>query len=218
MQRKFNCCPRFFTHLKESNAKRQNTLLALDLIQRGLALLACKFESAPTTQGSSLDEKRICDIVREAVSSQLCNTTAAPTYGAIAARAPTLTPAGKQVPVSAPAPPKFKMTIIPEPDCPGIHTAEDSKKILQSRAPRDYGIRVDEIVAMKDNAVLLDSRCDSILKLADSQILKDLRLKAVPIKKRWPRMLIADVPASVTQYQLVETLSGQNLTDSYGTQ
>jgi hypothetical protein len=110
------------------------------------------------------------------------------------------------------------MTIIPEPDCPGIRTAEDTKKILQSRAPCDYGIKVDKIVAMKDNAVLLDSRCDSILKLADSQILKDLRLKAVPIKKRWPRMLIADVPASVTQYQLVETLSGQNLTDSYGTQ
>jgi hypothetical protein len=86
----------FLLTLKESNAKRQNTLLALDLIQRGLvALLACKFESTPTTQGSSLDEKRICNIVREAVSSQLCNTTDAPTYGAIAARAPTLAPASK---------------------------------------------------------------------------------------------------------------------------
>jgi hypothetical protein len=72
----------FLLTLKESNAKRQNTLLALDLIQRGLvALLACKFESTPTTQGSSLDEKRICDIVREAVSSQLCNTTAGPCLG-----------------------------------------------------------------------------------------------------------------------------------------
>ncbi|KAH0813491.1 hypothetical protein GEV33_009299 [Tenebrio molitor] len=120
----------------------QNTLLALDLIQRGLvALLACNFESTPSPQGSSLDEKRICDLVREAVSSQLCNTTAAPTYGAIAARDPTVAP-------------------------------------------------------------------------ANSQILKDLRLKAVPIKKRWPRMLIADVPASATQDQLVEELSGQNLPDS----
>jgi hypothetical protein len=163
---------------------------------------------------SSLDEKRICDLVREAVSSQLCNTTAAPTYGAIAARDPTVAPASKQAAISAPAPPKFKMTVIPERDCPGIRTAEDIKKILQSRAPRDYGIRVDKIVAMKDNAVLLESRCDFILKLADSQILTDLRLKAVPIKKIWPRMLIADVPASVTQDQLVEELSGQNLPDS----
>jgi hypothetical protein len=106
------------------------------------------------------------------------------------------------------------MTVIPEPDCLGIRTAEDTKKILQSRTPRDYGIRVDKIIPLKDNAVLLESRCDSILKLSDSQILKDLRLKAVPIKKRWPRMLIADVPASVTQDQLTEELSAQNLPDS----
>jgi hypothetical protein len=55
----------FLLTLKESNSKRQNTLLALDLIQRGLvALLACNLESTASTQGSSIDEKRICDIVQ----------------------------------------------------------------------------------------------------------------------------------------------------------
>jgi hypothetical protein len=92
-----------------------------------------------------------------------------------------------------------------------VHTAEDTKRINLSR---EYGIRVDKIVTMKDNAVLLESRCDSILKLGDSQVLKDLKLKAVPIRKMWPKMQIMDAPANVTQEQLLEELSGQNLPDS----
>jgi hypothetical protein len=44
--------------------------------------------------------------------------------------------------------------------------------------------------------------------------LKDLKLKAVPIRKRWLRMLISDVSEGTTQEQLVEELTGQNLPDS----
>jgi hypothetical protein len=124
-----------------------------------------------------------------------------------------MTPASK-APVSTPAPPKFKITVVPESGCPGINTEEDTKRLLQTRPPRDYGIRVGKIVTLKDNAILLESRRDSVLKLADSKVLKDLKLKAVPIRKRWPRMLISDVPEGTTQEQLVEELTGQNLPDS----
>jgi hypothetical protein len=116
---------------------------------------------------SHIDENKICEIVKEAVSSQQADATAAPAYGGIAARAPTVAPAVKHVPVTTPAPPKFKITIVPEPDCLGIRTTEDTKRILKSRSNREYGIRVDKIVALKENAVLLESRCDSILKLAN---------------------------------------------------
>jgi hypothetical protein len=92
-----------------------------------------------------------------------------------------------------------------------VHTAEDTKIILLSRFPREYGMRVDKIVTMKDNAVLLESRCDSILKFGDSQVLKALKLKAAPIRNMWLKMQIMDVPANVTQEQLLEELSGQNL-------
>jgi hypothetical protein len=64
---------------------------------------------------------------------------------------------------------------------------------------------------MKDNALQLESRCESILKLGDSQVLKNLKLKAVPTRKMWPKMQIMDVPVNVTREQLLEELSGQNL-------
>jgi hypothetical protein len=148
------------------------------------------------------------------VAAQLANSTAATTYGAIAARPPTVTPVSKAT-VSTPAPPQLKITVVPETGCPDINTAEDTKRLLKTRAPRDYGIRVDKIVTLKDNAILLQSRCDSILKLAESKVLKDLKLKAVPIRKRWPRMLISDVSEGTTQEQLVKELTGQNLPDDF---
>jgi hypothetical protein len=204
----------FLLTLKETLNKRQTTLLALDLIQVGLNNLLCSdLATSPVSQGTPLDETKLEEIVKNAVAAQLANSTAAPTYGAIAARPPTVTPANK-APGLTPAPPKFKITVVPESGCPGINTAEDTKRLLQTRPPRDYGIRVDKIVTLKDNAILLESRCDSVLKIADSKVLKDLKLKAVPIRKRWPRMLISDVPEGTTQEQLVEELTGQNLPDS----
>jgi hypothetical protein len=206
----------FIMTSKERLGKRHCTMLALELIQKGLnSLLTNERELASNSNPPPIDESRICEIVKSAVASQLAASAVAPTptYGAIAARTPTAS-ATKPTQATKPAPPKHKITIVPEEGCPGVHTAEDTKRILLSRPAREYGIRVDKIVTMKDNAVLLESRCDSILKLGDSQVLKELKLKAVPIRKMWPKMQVMDVPANVTQEQLLEELSGQNLPDS----
>jgi hypothetical protein len=53
------------------------------------------------------------------------------------------------------------------------------------------------------NAVLVESRCPSVLKLGDLDILKQLKLTAKPVDEHWPRMQIMDMPEHTTQEQLL---------------
>lgn len=100
-------------------------------------LLASEFVVPEATQGTSIDEKKLGEIVKHAVAVQLENSTAAPTYEAVAVRLPTVS----QEKTQAQAPQ------IQNNYRAGIKTSEGTKRRLQSRAPREYGVRVDKIVA-----------------------------------------------------------------------
>jgi hypothetical protein len=82
----------FIMTSKEQLGKRHCTLLAIELIQKGLNfLLSNERELASISNPPSIDENRICEIVKSTVASQLAVSTGAPTptYGAIAAQTPT---------------------------------------------------------------------------------------------------------------------------------
>jgi hypothetical protein len=190
---------------KDGVLKKQNYLLAADLIQHGLNQVLLNVNDAPANR---LDEDKIREIVNEAVSSHFSAPQAPTTYSSVAAR-PTPTAAVHQQ--KPPAAPKHKVVITPAANCRGVNTAEDTRRILMSKDPSDYGIRADKVVCLKDNAVLVESRCPSVLKLGDSDILKQLKLTAKPVDKHWPRMQIMDVPEHTTQEQLLAELCKQNL-------
>jgi hypothetical protein len=62
----------FIMTSKEQLGKRYCTLLALELIQKGLnSLLSNERELASNSNPPPIDEKRICEIVKSAVASQL---------------------------------------------------------------------------------------------------------------------------------------------------
>ncbi|KAH0811838.1 hypothetical protein GEV33_010953 [Tenebrio molitor] len=84
----------------------------------------------------------------------------------------------------------------------------------QQSPPSDFGIRADKVVIMKNNAVLVESRCASVLKLGESKLLKELKLSAKPVEKSWPRMQIMDIPEQTTQEELLEELGRQNLPET----
>jgi hypothetical protein len=194
----------FLLTIKESNSKRQSTLLALDLIQRGLQKILILQAAQPTP----LEE--IKKIVEQAVAKTLPDKQTAPSYSMIAAK--NVTPSA--TPKITPQVTKYKMLVTPAPNCPGIKTAEDTRRVLTAKPPSDFGIRADKVVIMKNNAVLVESRCASVLKLGESKLLKELKLSAKPMEKSWPRMQIMDIPEQTTQEELLEELGRQNLPET----
>jgi hypothetical protein len=108
---------------------------------------------------------------------------------------------------------KYKMLVTPAPNCPGIKTAEDTRRVLTAKLPSDFGIRADKVVIMKNN-VLVESRCALVLKVGESKLLKELKLSAKPVEKSWPRMQILDIPEHTTQEELLEELGRQNLPET----
>ncbi|XP_044762042.1 uncharacterized protein LOC123319236 [Coccinella septempunctata] len=103
---------------------------------------------------------------------------------------------------------KHKVIIKPTAECTGIKCAEDTKKLLMSKKPQDFNVRVDRIT------ILVESTCPSVLKLADSALLKSLNLKASRVNKNWPRMQILDVPESKTAEELARDLDIKPLPES----
>jgi hypothetical protein len=201
------------TCCKDGLGKRQNYLVAADLIQKGLQQVLDIGSSASNAQPINTEE--IKRIVEEAIETKMSAITAAsppaPTYSSVAATSAPNSRIQQQKPSTAP---KHKIVITPAENCRGVNTAEDTRRILMSKTPQEYGIRADKVVCLKDNAVLVESRCPSVLKLGDSSLLKDLKLTAKPVKKAWPRMQVFDIPESVTREQLTEELEQQNLPNS----
>lgn len=91
-----------------------------------------------------------------------------------------------------------KVIIRPTAECSGISTAEDTKKLLTTNKAADYGIKVDRIITLRDNSVLVESSCASVLKIGESELFRKTKLEAAPVNKNWPRMQILDVPESDT--------------------
>jgi hypothetical protein len=167
----------FLATCKDTVNKKQNCLLASQLIQQGLQTIQTLNAAQPTP----LEE--IQKIVEQAVAKTLPDKQIVPSYSMIAAKnvAPSATPK------ITPQVTKYKMLVTPAPNCPGIKTAEDTRRVLTAKLPSDFGIRADKVVIMKNN-VLVESRCALVLKLGESKLLKELKLSAKPVEKSWPRM------------------------------
>jgi hypothetical protein len=128
---------------KDGVMKKQNYLVAADLIQHGLQQVLLNINDVPAKR---LNEEKIRDIVKEAVSSHFSAPQAPTTYNSVAARpAPTAT-VHQQKP---PAAPRYKVVITPAANCRGVNTAEHTRRILISKDPSDYGIRADKVVCLK---------------------------------------------------------------------
>jgi hypothetical protein len=137
--------------------------------------------------------------------------TPAPSYSAVASRAVT-----SEVPRQAnpAAVPKYKVIVTPSATCKNTNTADDTRKLLMSKSPMHYGIRADRVVPMRNNAVLVESRCASVLQLTQSDKLKELKLEARHLSKSWPKVQIMDIPESITKEALMDDLSRQNFSEA----
>lgn len=195
----------FLISCKETLAKKQNCLMACENMQKGLTkLLKCK--------SSDASDKTLLESVGKLMDEKLQKQSAAPmSYREATTRnVPTI----KSVRTTRPAKTvqKHKVIVKPTAKCAGVKCAEDTKRILTSKKQEQYGVKVDRIVTLRDNSVLLESACASVLKLGDSELLKSLNLEAKPISKNWPRMQVLDVPEKITAEEMEENLrQKQNL-------
>jgi hypothetical protein len=67
---------------------------------------------------------------------------------------------------------------------------------------------------MRNNALLVESRCASVLQLTQSDKLKELKLEARHLSKCWPKVQIIDIPESITKEALMDDLSRQNFSEA----
>lgn len=103
----------------------------------------------------------------------------------------------------------YKALIKPEDSLKHIKTSEDTRKILTSKPPKGYGIKVDKITPLRNNTILLESNCPSILKLPDNQVLKSLNLRAERVNKVWPKTQIFDEPNHMDEADLINIIASQ---------
>jgi hypothetical protein len=210
----------FLLGCKENLNRRQTCLMACDITHQTLQRL--QVHLAENTVTPTLAEV-IRNTVNEALASSvpiLSATSAAPrntnvpTYSSIArTAAPRNSTTGEQDSATKTAP-KYKVIVKPADNCKGIQTSADTKRILTSRPPSDFGIRAEKIVLCRDNAIRVESTCPSVLKLGESEEFKKLKLTAQPTTKNWPKVQIFDIPENTTKEQLEATLQEQNLPDS----
>ncbi|KAH0820277.1 hypothetical protein GEV33_002514 [Tenebrio molitor] len=170
--------PRFKTHLfKDKSAadvakKKVSELVASEINKENMKMTATvttAVEQNPNPakiNAQSINTEEIKRIVEEAIETKMIAITAAnppaPTYSSVAATSAPPARTQQQKPAIAP---KHKILIIPADNCRGVNTAKDMRRILMSNTPHEYGIRADKVVRLKDNAVLIESRCPSVLKL-----------------------------------------------------
>lgn len=195
----------FLLTSKEQVNKRTTCLTVVDLVGQYL-LKILSAEAAP-----SLSEEKICQVVENVVSKKLdekLKSHNVPTYSQAATAIPKV--GNTNINSSAQPVPKFKVIVRPNSDCQGIQSSEDTKKLLTSKSQKIYGITVDKMVTLKDNAVLLESRSETLLSLESSKTLAELQLSARPISKSWPKIQVFDIPIGTTKEAVIEDLKAQD--------
>jgi hypothetical protein len=204
----------FLLSCKE-NLQRRHTCLSICETMHQI-MQKVQTHVAVNTMTPTLADK-IRNIVNEAFTSNVPATSATtaateqtniPTYSSIVKTATT-----QQAPTGTPSP-KYKVIVKPARNCKGVQTSADTKKILMSKTPQELGIQAERVTMCRDNSVRIESRCPSVLKLGESETLKNLKLTAQPVTKLWPKIQIFDIQDDMTQVQLVGILSDQKLPDS----
>ncbi|EFA11652.1 hypothetical protein TcasGA2_TC010631 [Tribolium castaneum] len=96
---------------------------------------------------------------------------------------------------------------------PQSSSSEDTRNIIMSKTPKDFGIKVNKMVPIRNNAILIESNCSSILNLTENTVLKSLNLCAEKINKVWPKIQIFDMDMD-TEQLVAEILNQEDLPDS----
>jgi hypothetical protein len=126
------------------------------------------------TQNAPNCDEKLKSIVEFAIESKLKSNAEVntPSYSQIAAKNSNNQIIPKQTRET------YKVIVKPDSSLTEIKTAEDTRKILTSKSPKQYNINVDKIVPLRNNAILLESRCSSILSVPNNKTLKSLNLVA----------------------------------------
>ncbi|XP_044257730.1 uncharacterized protein LOC123006890 [Tribolium madens] len=207
----------FILKSKDCIRDRQTYLHAIENIQSGLRHISTNF--AKPSVDTNLEDK-ITNIVEKAIESKLGsannNDTSliGPRYSQILK---SNLPKNSEITVTPAKLPQtsFKVIIKPNDSLKNIKSSEDTRKILMSKSPKDFGIKVNKMVPIRNNAILVESNCPSILNLTENCVLKSLNLCAERINKVWPKIQIFDVPKELETDQLIsEILDQENLPDS----
>lgn len=204
----------FLLVCKEGISKRQNCLLAVENLQLGLQTLL----ATSVTTSANLNQE-LKDMITSAVATKTAApatpaTTPSPTFSYRDTAMKNAKPAAAKI-VRPEAKTKIHKVIVkPTAECTGIKSAEDTKKVLMTNKAADYGIKVDRVVTLRDNSLLVESACASVLNLGKSDLFKATKLAATPINKNWPRMQVLDVPETLTAEEVVEALRQQNLPEN----
>lgn len=198
-----NFLEQFLLKSKDAMAQRQAYQTAVQNVHAGLRHIAQKqTASAPAPAPQEL-MSTIADIVEKAIDRKL---GAAPTI----AEAPlpysdilgTKTKPTTNI-IKAPTAKIYKVIVKPGESHSHIKTADDTKKILMAKKPKDYQIKVNKITPLRGNSILLESSCASLLDLPKNQTLHSVDLIAESVSKSWPKIQIFDVPNDVDKDELI---------------
>lgn len=212
----------FILKSKECIRERQAYQTAIQNIQAGLKTIS---QNTTIMNLESDLENKIGKIVENAIESKMVNlgketTPLGPTYSQILNKNLTNTrDASVIVPPKLPQA-NYKVVIKPDESLKHIKTSEDTRKLLTSKPPKNYGIKVNKITPLRNNALLIESNCQSILGLPENQVLKSLNLHAERVNKVWPKMQIFDVPNDMNEADLISAITSQqdppdNLPESF---
>lgn len=194
----------FLLSCKEGLGKKQNCLLAIENLQRGLQNLLVNSAKVNATK----EMKELFKNNEKTEKAQIA--TPSISYREATTRGVTNSVGARIVRPEVKSK-KHKIIIKPTADCAGIKSSEDTKKVLMKNKASDYGIKVDRVVTLRDNSVLIESSCASILKIGESEAFQKTKLAATPVNKNWPRMQILDIPENETADNIKRDLQKQNL-------
>jgi hypothetical protein len=189
----------FILKSKEGLVLRQHYQTSIQNIRLALRHM----EKTANPNSPNFDE-RLREIVENAIESKLKSNEERdiPTYSQIAGENPGNLPSLKRSRKC------YKVIIKPHASASlkNIKTAEDTRKILTSKSLRALNINVDTITItpLRSNAILIESRCESILNLPSSEALKTLKLEAKRVNKFWQKIHIFDVPKDMEKDELID--------------
>ncbi|EFA12186.1 putative 50 kDa protein in type I retrotransposable element R1DM-like Protein [Tribolium castaneum] len=200
----------FILKSKESIRERQTYQTAIQNIQSGLRNILLSFRK-PSFESDI--ENKIASIVEKVIDNKINNlnpnsSPIGPRYSQILKS--NLTKSTE--PVTAPAKlpqSNYKVIVKPNESLKNVKSSEDTRKILTSKSPHEFGIKVNKIVPIRNNAILIESTCSSILNLTDSPVLKSLNLQAERINKVWPKIQVFDVPKEMVADELIKEIQKQ---------
>jgi hypothetical protein len=180
----------------------QNAIHNIRLAVQHLPKIEALNSSSPNNGVPNLEDK-LKQIVENVLDEKLKNNpvTNAPSYSQIAAKISSQPPPKQNRPT-------YKVIVKPNASL-NLKTADETRKLLTSKSPKEYGINVDKITPLKNNAILIESRCDSILNLPDNEKIRKMKLVAERVNKVWPKLQIFDVPKNTTSDELIKEIYKQ---------